>query len=64
MISNVPLFFAGSGKSSVTRVISMWSEKNLRVPGSDPNKPRVLLCAPTGKLEFIRYILLLEITIS
>ena len=44
----------GSGKSSITRVISLWVEKNLRVHGKDPDKPRVLLCAPTGMSYILR----------
>jgi hypothetical protein len=39
---------AGSGKSNVIRICSSWAEKILRKAGDHPNKPRVLLTAPTG----------------
>ncbi len=39
---------AGSGKSNVIRIVSRWAEKILRKAGDHPNKPRVLLTAPTG----------------
>ena len=40
---------AGVGKSTTIRVISLWVEKILRSPGQNPNHPRVIICAPTGK---------------
>ena len=40
---------AGVGKSAFIRAASMQAEKILRMPGDDPNYPRVLICAPTGK---------------
>ena len=40
---------AGVGKSSFIRAASMQAEKILCRPGDDPNHPKVLLCAPTGK---------------
>ena len=40
---------AGVGKSSFIRAASMQAEKILCRPGDDPNYPKVLLCAPTGK---------------
>jgi hypothetical protein len=39
---------AGVGKSAVIRILSKWAEKILRKAGGHPNKPRVLLTAPTG----------------
>ena len=39
---------AGAGKSTVIRAISKWAEKILRKAGDHPNKPRILLAAPTG----------------
>jgi hypothetical protein len=39
---------AGSGKSNVIRALSKWAEKTLCKAGDHPNKPRVLLLAPTG----------------
>ena len=39
---------AGAGKSNVIRAISKWAEKILRKAGDHPNKPRILLAAPTG----------------
>ena len=40
---------AGVGKSATIKVISLWVEKILRSPGQNPNHPRVIICAPTGK---------------
>ena len=40
---------AGVGKSSFIKAASLQAEKILRKPGDDPNFPKVLLCAPTGK---------------
>lgn len=40
---------AGSGKSNTIRAIALQSEKILRKAGDNPNDPRVLLCAFTGK---------------
>ena len=40
---------AGVGKSLFIRAASMQAEKILREPGDDPNFPKVLICAPTGK---------------
>jgi hypothetical protein len=39
---------AGVGKSNVIRAVSKWGEKILRKAGDHPNKPRILLMAPTG----------------
>ena len=44
---------AGVGKSFTIRAISLWAEKLLRKPGHNPNYPRVLICAPTGKAASI-----------
>ena len=43
----------GVGKSYVIRVMSFLAEKILRQPGQDPNLPRVILAAPTGKAASI-----------
>ena len=40
---------AGVGKSQTIRAISLHAEKLLRRSGENPNYPRVLLCAPTGR---------------
>ena len=40
---------AGSGKSSVIKVVSMHAERILRKAGDKPNHPRILLLAHTGK---------------
>ena len=40
---------AGVGKSATINVISLWAEKILRKSGDNPNYPRVLVCAHTGK---------------
>ena len=40
---------AGVGKSAVIKVIAFHAEKILRKAGDHPNKPRVLICAFTGK---------------
>lgn len=42
---------SGTGKSSLLRVICHWGEKFLQQPGHNPDKPRVLICAPTGKFS-------------
>ena len=34
-------------------MLSMWAEKILRKEGQNPNYPRVLLAAPTGKAASI-----------
>ena len=41
--------FSGTGKSTVIRAMSLWSESILLKQGDHPHKPRVLLLAPTGK---------------
>ena len=40
---------AGVGKSATIRIITLWAEKILRQAGQNPNHPRVVVCAPTGK---------------
>ena len=40
---------AGTGKTFLNKVLAYHAEKILRQPGDHPDKPRVLLCAPTGK---------------
>ena len=42
------LILLGVGKSATIRAIATHAEKILRQPGGNPNKPRILLCAPTG----------------
>ena len=42
-------YFIGVGKSATIRAISTQAENILRNAGDDPNCPRVLLCAFTGK---------------
>ena len=39
---------AGSGKSNLVRALMKWAEKLLRKAGDHPNKPRILVTAPTG----------------
>ena len=39
---------AGSGKSEVIKVVAQRVDRSLRRSGDDPDKPYVLLCAPTG----------------
>ncbi len=39
---------AGSGKSNLVRALTKWAEKLLRKAGDHPNKPRILVTAPTG----------------
>lgn len=39
---------AGTGKSAVIKVISQWMERILRQPGDNPDKPYILITAPTG----------------
>ena len=39
----------GVGKSFLIKMLSLWAEKILRKEGQNPNYPRVLLTAPTGK---------------
>ena len=43
------LYFQGVGKSATIRAISTQAENILRNAGDEPNHPRVLLCAFTGK---------------
>ena len=40
---------AGVGKSATIRVITYHAEKILRKAGDHPHKPRIMVCAPTGK---------------
>ena len=40
---------AGVGKSATIKVTSLWAERILRKAGDNPNYPRVLVCAHTGK---------------
>ena len=40
---------AGVGKSATINMTSLWAEKILRKAGDNPNYPRVLVCAHTGK---------------
>ena len=47
------LNISGVGKSFVIKMLSMWAEKILRKEGQNPNYPRVLLAAPTGKAASI-----------
>ena len=44
---------AGSGKSSIIKVVAMHAERILRKAGDKPNHPRVLLTAHTGKAASI-----------
>ena len=44
---------AGVGKSATIRAITMHAEKILLKAGDHPHKPRVLICAPTGKAASI-----------
>ena len=44
---------AGVGKSVTINIISLWAEKILRKSGDNPNYPRVLICAHTGKAASI-----------
>ena len=39
----------GVGKSALIRAISLHAEKILRKAGDHPHRPRVCICAPTGK---------------
>ena len=39
---------AGTGKSFVIKTIAKYAEKILRMPGDDPNRPKVILLGPTG----------------
>ena len=38
----------GCGKSYLANVFAMWCEKYLRQAGDNPDKPKVLIMAPTG----------------
>ena len=44
---------AGVGKSATIRAITANAERILRKLGGNPNKPRVIICAPTGKAAAI-----------
>ena len=44
---------AGVGKSRTIKVVAVTAEDILREAGSHPNKPRVLILAPTGKAATI-----------
>ena len=46
---NAHVSFLGAGKSAVIRVAAMHAEKILRKAGDNPNCPKVLLLAHTGK---------------
>ena len=39
----------GTGKSYFISVFSKWAEKILIQSGDNPNRPKILLLAPTGK---------------
>ena len=38
----------GVGKSYLIRLVSMWTEKILRLDDDHPHKPKILLLGPTG----------------
>ena len=44
---------AGVGKSAIIKILTGVAEKILRKEGQNPNYPRVLLAAPTGKAASI-----------
>ena len=46
-------YAVGTGKSKTIEAMSCWAEKILCKDGDDPNKPRVLITAPTGKAASI-----------
>ena len=39
----------GTGKSHLISIASKWAEKILIKSGDNPNRPKILLLAPTGK---------------
>ena len=39
----------GTGKSYWISITSKWAEKTLIQTGDNPNRPKILLLAPTGK---------------
>ena len=39
----------GTGKSHFISVASKWAEKTFVQSGDNPNRPKILLLAPTGK---------------
>ena len=43
------IFQIGSGKSKTIEAMSCWAEKILTKAGDHPEKPRVLIMAPSGK---------------
>ena len=53
---------AGTGKSFVIKTIAKHAEKILRMPGDDPNRPKVMLLGPTGKSANLigKYLLILK----
>ena len=40
---------AGVGKTATIKIITYHAEKILRKAGDHPHKPRIIICAPTGK---------------
>ena len=42
-------FISGAGKSATIRAISMHAEKILRKAGDNPDRPCLVIAAPTGK---------------
>ena len=53
IMMEVPLMIvhggAGTGKSRLINILSLWVQKLLTVSGDDPASPYIVRCAPTGK---------------
>ena len=43
----------GTGKSFLIKIIAMYGEKILRLPGDHPMWPKILLLAPTGIAAYL-----------
>ena len=47
------MYVLGVGKSATIKAVAQQAEKILTIKGQDPDHPRVLLCAWTGKASHL-----------
>ena len=47
------MYALGVGKSATIKAVAQQAEKILTIKGQDPDHPRVLLCAWTGKASHL-----------
>ena len=50
---NIGLSLSGVGKSKLIEAMSCWAEKIFTKSGDNPNNPRVIIAAATGKAASI-----------